>query len=81
MRKLLVLSILILFTLSCDKQSHYGQPEPKDLTYKVITIDSCEYIFMTSHQYMDYAGYGFLAHKGNCKYCAERRKNENSSNR
>ena len=23
-----------------------------------------------------YNGYGYLSHKGNCKYCAERRKRE-----
>lgn len=33
---------------------------------QVIIIDSCEYIHWV---------YG-LAHKGNCKYCAERRKKE-----
>ena len=33
---------------------------------KVIEIDSCEYI---------QGGY-MLSHKGNCKYCAERRKKE-----
>lgn len=34
----------------------------------VVIIDSCEYISYNG-------GYG-LAHKGNCKYCAERRKKE-----
>ena len=32
--------------------------------FQTILIDSCEYI----------RGYDRLAHKGNCKYCAERRK-------
>ena len=35
-------------------------------SYRVIEIDSCEYV-QSAHQ---------LAHKGNCKYCAERRKQE-----
>ena len=34
----------------------------------VVIIDSCEYISYSG-------GYG-LAHKGNCKFCAERRKKE-----
>ena len=36
--------------------------------FDVIEIDSCEYI-------IGGAGYkGYMAHKGNCKYCEERRK-------
>ena len=36
----------------------------------VCVIDSCEYVYISS-------GYqGFLAHKGNCKYCEQRRKRE-----
>ena len=35
-------------------------------TFDVIEIDSCEYIIGN-------AGYkGYMAHKGNCKYCAKR---------
>lgn len=34
----------------------------------VVIIDSCEYISYNG-------GYG-LAHKGNCKFCAERRRKE-----
>lgn len=34
--------------------------------FQTIMIDSCEYI----------NGSGKLAHKGNCKYCAERRRKE-----
>lgn len=36
--------------------------------FDVIEIDGCEYVIGNS-------GYkGYLAHKGNCKYCAERNK-------
>ena len=35
-------------------------------TFKVIVVDSCEYIVEGNR----------LAHKGNCKFCAERRKKE-----
>ena len=34
--------------------------------YNTITVDSCEYINSNAR----------LAHKGNCKYCNERRKKE-----
>ena len=39
----------------------------------VITIDSCEYLYIDNPR--SYTG-GTLTHKGNCKYCAERRKKE-----
>ena len=38
--------------------------------FPITIIDSCEYIYYTN-------GYGpEFTHKGNCKYCAERRKKE-----
>ena len=39
--------------------------------YAVIVIDSCEYIVKSSES--GYQGYGYMAHKGNCRYCKERR--------
>lgn len=39
----------------------------------VITIDSCEYLYIKNAEFFDG---GSLSHKGNCKYCAERRKKE-----
>lgn len=36
-------------------------------TFDVIEVDSCEYLITTfSYQ-------GYMAHKGNCKYCEQRR--------
>jgi hypothetical protein len=41
---------------------HYGEP-------KVLEFDSCEYVVISVD------GYRFgIAHKGNCKYCEQRRK-------
>lgn len=37
--------------------------------YNVEVIDSCEYLV----RHEGYAGY--MAHKGNCRFCEERRKN------
>ena len=36
---------------------------------KIIEVDSCEYLFYESGHRMA------IAHKGNCKYCTERAKN------
>ncbi len=45
-----------------------------DLCLRTVVIDSCEYLI--GNRYEPGTGYGYLAHKGNCKYCAERRKRE-----
>ena len=38
--------------------------------FATLTFDSCEYVFKAE-------GYkGFLAHKGNCRFCKERRQKE-----
>lgn len=40
--------------------------------FSIIDIDSCEYLVLIRPN----SYYGVMAHKGNCKYCAERRKKE-----
>lgn len=47
--------------------------------YSVIIIDNCEYIVKTidfAKGCRDATQSGYLAHKGNCRFCAERRKQE-----
>jgi hypothetical protein len=39
-------------------------------TYKTIEIDSCEYIFISRRPF---ASDMALTHKGNCKYCEQRK--------
>ena len=46
---------------------------------RVVVIDSCEYLIGNSA--FGYQGYGYMTHKGNCKYCAERRKRELDANK
>lgn len=66
MRKLLLL-IVIIFT-GCNKQ---GEIHIDGGTYKICTIDSCEYILI-KYDSQDYE----LVHKGNCKFCIKRHKQE-----
>lgn len=40
-------------------------------TFKIIVVDSCEYILGYTHSYN---GGPVLTHKGNCKFCAERQR-------
>jgi hypothetical protein len=48
--------------VGCD----YHYDPSRSLTIRTTTIDSCEYI----------EGFNRLAHKGNCRFCAERRQKE-----
>ena len=38
----------------------------------IVEIDSCEYVFIVKSR--GYASTGYMAHKGNCKFCTERNK-------
>lgn len=65
MKKIVILASIILFAMGCKKK------EPQTYTtneYMVEIMDSCEYIF---YNY----SYGFQ-HKGNCRFCIERRQKE-----
>jgi hypothetical protein len=42
--------------------------------FKIVVIDSCEYL--EKSEAYGYSGYGYFAHKGNCRFCAERRQKE-----
>lgn len=71
MKKLLIaLSVILTTTLAgCVTNPDNILPVEGDQSTSkchVVVIDSCEYIQW---------GYG-LSHKGNCKYCAERRRKE-----
>ena len=69
MKKIILLALTALIMVGCisdeEKAKIYGNDGFATLTY-----DSCEYVFKT-------AGYkGFFAHKGNCRFCKERRQKE-----
>lgn len=42
--------------------------------YELVTIDSCEYLKQENGS--GYQGYGYFSHKGNCRFCRERRERE-----
>lgn len=85
MKKIFILSILFAM-ISCSEQQpntnvHHCVESTNvvyivngDLRLRIVVIDSCEYLI--GSRYEPSVGYGYLSHKGNCKYCAERRKRE-----
>jgi len=66
-----IVSIIIGILFSCTSTNKTRTVESIDGTaFDVIEVDSCEYLIA-------YEGYkGFMAHKGNCKYCEKRKKKE-----
>lgn len=66
MKKLLFFLMLVIMA-SCDVVK---KEETSTHPFYEIVRDSCEYLYL-------HAGYsGYLAHKGNCKHCAEVRQRE-----
>ena len=68
MKKIILLTLISLMMVGCAEES--AQPKELHITQTYI-VDSCEYIGLG-------IGYpeGILVHKGNCRFCAERRKQE-----
>lgn len=72
-----LLTLLVLVLITCDgwhlNGSNYFREPDKNPSYdysigtKIIFMDSCEYIKLYR---------GDIIHRGNCRYCAERRKSE-----
>lgn len=66
MKKLLFFLLLVIMA-SCDDVK---KEEASTYPFDEIVKDSCEYLYL----HTVYSGY--LAHKGNCKHCAEVRQRE-----
>lgn len=74
------LFLISVVLLGCDtdeinrnaerNKSFKSQIETEMPLYKVVTIDSCEYL-LTEY----WSSNASLSHKGNCKYCIQRNKN------
>jgi hypothetical protein len=85
MKKLILLLTLAFVICGCstditktDTEQSRPNDENRTLSPKIVLIDSCEYIECHSlggTQTMLWKEPIFI-HKGNCKYCAERRKKE-----
>lgn len=65
--KVFVVSLVILmFTLIYGSIGLSSKPNKLiENDYEMIVIDSCEYIVFRKNNR------GYMAHKGNCKYCKE----------
>jgi len=72
-KKIILLAFVALLMTGCDETN-----EPKVIKhvngFGVVVVDSCEYIY----EYMQSTGGGYavMTHKGNCRFCKERRQKE-----
>ena len=64
-KKIILLALTALMMIGCGDYKG-GKGRPALIGYSNIEIDSCQYI----------VGYNVLAHKGNCRFCKERRQKE-----
>lgn len=67
MKKIILLALTALMMVGCDYNPERNiDTKAEGIIYRTIIIDSCEYI----------RGNNKLAHKGNCRFCKERKQKE-----
>ena len=64
MKKIILLALTALMMVGCNPD--YEPRVTPIIGYYLTTIDSCEYIYSSNT----------MAHKGNCRFCKERRQKE-----
>ena len=71
MKKVILLALTALMMVGCEHRTDAEIEEAERLNgFNIVVIDSCEYLH--KRVTAGYAGYGFMAHKGNCRFCEER---------
>lgn len=67
MKKIILLALTVLMMVGCDYNYNRNMSTKTESVFLgTIVIDTCEYI----------NAYNRLAHKGNCRFCKERRQEE-----
>ncbi len=75
MKKIILLVLVGLMMAGCSSRTDSEIEEAERLNgFNIKIVDSCEYLYKEIPA--GYAGYGFMAHKGNCRFCKERRQEE-----
>ena len=71
MKKFILLALTALMIVGCDKRMQDGTYRNDGSSYRTYIIDSCEYFGL-----LDWGNANILSHKGNCRFCKERRQKE-----
>ena len=71
MKKIILLALTALMMMGCEhKTAAEIEKQKRFKGFSIIVIDSCEYL--KDRETSGYKGYGYFAHKGNCRFCKER---------
>lgn len=74
MKKVILLMLATLAIVSCEYKTNAEREEAKRLCgFNIVIVDSCEYLIKE-----ETSGYSYFAHKGNCRFCKERKDRENN---
>lgn len=71
-RKFLCLIVSLIVFNSCITDGSENDINPVK-SFDVLEIDNCEYIYITRRPFQ---GNMAITHKGNCRYCNEKRNNK-----
>lgn len=75
MKKIIIFVLAAFMMVACDYRTEAEKEEAKRLKgCNIIVIDSCEYL--KNDRENGHQGFGHFAHKGNCRFCKERRQKE-----
>lgn len=75
MKKIILLALIALMMVGCYHANAYHDKQIELVSdYRLSTIEyqGCEYVVMQSH----WKQHGTMSHKGNCRFCKERRQKE-----
>ena len=76
-KKIILLALTALVMVGCEDKTNAKIEEAERLKgFNIVVIDSCEYLKKDEMANSGYRGYGYFAHKGNCRFCKERRQKE-----
>ena len=81
MKKIILLALTALVMTGCAENKNkeeYKLYKKKSCNAVCVVIDSCEYIVNTEKYDYAYTGGNYMtySHKGNCRFCKERRQKE-----
>lgn len=74
-KKIILLVFIVFMMVGCYQAEAYNNKQIDlvgDYQVKTIVYQGCEYVVMESHFYKR----SVITHKGNCRFCKERRKKE-----
>lgn len=74
-KNIILFALTALMVVGCEYKTDAEIEEQKRLNgFNIVVIDSCEYL--KKEEGNPHQGFGYMAHKGNCHFCKERRQKE-----